>query len=69
MVPWHIISIIEESYELIGRHMVKKQQAIRQPKACTVSNLYTRRSDLKLSLHKCSKKSKIKSSTFDILVG
>lgn len=26
-------------------------------------------SNLKLSLHKCSKESKIKSSTFDILVG
>ncbi len=51
--------------------MSKRQPAIKtqQVRSCNVSNLITPKKDLKLSLHKCSNKTKIRDSSFDILLG
>lgn len=51
--------------------MVRKEPVIKNQKvrACNVSNLITSKSNLRLSLNKCSRDTKIRSSLLDIFIG
>lgn len=37
--------------------------------ACKTSTLITEKNNIKLSLHKCSNKTKIRDTSFDIMIG
>lgn len=51
--------------------MARKDPVIKNQKvkACNVSNLITSKSNLRLSLNKCSRDTRIRSSLLDIFVG